>query len=92
MSDLESVRQRVDPASKAAAARLVAAIADHDHTTTAEILGVANASEVARWLATQAVADRWVRDPRGYRERLRRRAESEMTRAQREFLAERHPR
>ncbi len=66
------VRRRVDPASKAAAARLVSAIADHDDKTTSEILSIADTREVCRWLATQTVADKWVRDPRGYTDRLHR--------------------
>jgi len=85
MSDVESVRQRVDPASRAAAATLVAAIADHDDRVTAEVLACADTSEVARWLATQVVADKWARDPRGYRDRLRRKAEAEMARCEREL-------
>ncbi|MDQ3475662.1 MAG: hypothetical protein M3492_04780 [Actinomycetota bacterium] len=86
MSDaLRDVRSRVDPGSKAAAAALVSAIADHDDITTSEILSIADTREVCRWLATETVAARWVRDRHGYRDRLRARAEAELTRAQREL-------
>jgi len=92
MTDIgRDVRQRVDAGSRVAAARLLSAIAERDHVATREVLCIADTREVARWLAHQIVADHWVRHPRDYTDRLHRRAESEMDRAQREALAGRDP-
>jgi len=73
------VTKRPTPASSVAAYRFASLLVDRHDGEAAAVLASADLAEVALVLARALAAACWSQDPHGYRDKLRRMADAELT-------------